>query len=92
MVQEIIDEADIIIATKFSISTTYMAFAMEAKDVAEIIRNKNSDINLLIKSSATLSLKKAIEISEVEDLIIVTGSLYLVGEVKNIIDEIIYQA
>lgn len=92
MVQEIIDEADIIIATKFSISTTYMAFAMEAKDVAEIIRNKNSDINLLIKSSATLSLKKAIDIAKVEDLIIVTGSLYLVGEVKNIIDEIIYQA
>ncbi|MCX6783165.1 MAG: Mur ligase family protein [Candidatus Levybacteria bacterium] len=92
MVQEIIDEADIIIATKFSINTTYMAFAMEAKDVAEIIRNKNSDINLLIKSSATLSLKKAIDIAKVEDLIIVTGSLYLVGEVKNIIDEIIYQA
>ncbi|MGI9056109.1 MAG: bifunctional folylpolyglutamate synthase/dihydrofolate synthase [Pyrinomonadaceae bacterium] len=59
--------------------------AMEISELKEFVPAYFPEQNLFLSENVIKALKKAKEISHENDLILVTGSLYLVGEVQKIV-------
>jgi len=89
MLSEILRVADTIIVTEFH-ATTDMAknAAMDAESIKDqVVRRKGKkDVRVIAKSNAKEALQKSLKItkSEKNSLIVVTGSIYLVGEVRSL--------
>ncbi len=61
--------------------------SMEAPELLNFVPGNFNKENIFVTNTVEEALKKAIEISSGRDLICVTGSLYLVGEVQKILSE-----
>ncbi|MGC2237351.1 MAG: folylpolyglutamate synthase/dihydrofolate synthase family protein [Pyrinomonadaceae bacterium] len=74
-------------AGKFIFTTPDNPRAMPSEDLAEFLPENFPRENVFIAPTVAEALKIVKEISSDEDLICVTGSLYLIGEVQKILDE-----
>lgn len=77
MVELLVPIADIVVATEVK---------MDRKLDAEILGEKASKYNkeIYVKKDIKEAIKKALELANKDDMIVFGGSLYLIGEVKNI--------
>ncbi len=77
MVELLVPMADIVVATEVK---------MDRKLDAEILGEKASKYNkeTYVKKDIKEAIKKALELANKDDMIVFGGSLYLIGEVKNI--------
>lgn len=76
MVELLVPMADIVVATEVK---------MDRKLDAEILGEKASKYNkeIYVKKDIKEAIKKALELANKDDMIVFGGSLYLIGEVKN---------
>jgi dihydrofolate synthase/folylpolyglutamate synthase len=84
MVKEITDVADSIIVTEFSIGTDTMISnaSMTSEEIAAMIKKFDYSKDLFIEDDCVNALEKALVLAQKDDIISITGSLYLVGEIK----------
>jgi len=75
MIREVLTEADCLIVTQSSHPR-----AMPAQKIASLIENSGKEV--FVEASAKNALEKARSLADADDLIVVTGSLYLVGEMR----------
>ena len=75
MIREVLSEANCLIVTQSSHPR-----ATPAQKIATYIENSGKEI--FVEPSAKNALAKARSLADSEDLIVVTGSLYLVGEIR----------
>lgn len=75
MLREVSAEADCLIMTQSSHPR-----AMPAQKIADLIENSGKE--MFVEISAKNALEKARSLADADDLIVVTGSLYLVGEMR----------
>ncbi len=59
--------------------------SMEISELEKFVPSEFPKINLFLCETATEALQKARELSNENDLILVTGSLYLVGEIQKLV-------
>ena len=91
MLKEIIGVADEIIVTEFKAKTdTNIHASAEALEIKNKILNLKYKGKVAIEKDSKKALKKAIKLSAIEQfnngtIVVVTGSLYLVGEIRNLI-------
>jgi dihydrofolate synthase/folylpolyglutamate synthase len=72
-------------ADKLIFTTPDNSRSIQAKDLLEFLPKKISSEKVFVTKTVAESLEKALEISVGENLICVTGSLYLVGEAREIL-------
>ena len=91
MLRQIVKIADVIIITEFK-GKTDMAInaSADASNLKTQISKLKSDAKVIIEKDLEKALKKAIKLSTIQQynnpaIIVVTGSLYLVGEVRNML-------
>ena len=75
MIREVLMEADCLIVTQSSHPR-----AMSAQKISSLIENAGKEV--FVETSAKSALEKARSLAGADDLIVVTGSLYLVGEMR----------
>ena len=84
MLAEIVKVADKIIVTRFHASMGYVSSgAMEADSIKHYVSSIEYSGKLIVEEDSKQAIKKAFEMAGKDDLIVVTGSLYLVGEVRS---------
>ena len=82
MLKEILGVADEIIVTQFKAKTdTNLHASAEAIDIKSQILKIKSDTKVVIEKDSGKALEKAFKMKT--EIIVVTGSLYLVGEIRN---------
>ena len=79
MLKSLIPLADTIIATE-----VYMPRKLLAEDLGEKI--KKYDRQVIVEKDIEKAVLKAIEIADKDDMIVFGGSLYLIGEVRTIVN------
>ena len=89
MLKEIIKVVDYIIATEFHGKTDVIVRSSKnALNLKSLILNLKSNAKVFVERDSRMALEKAINISARQydnTIIIVTGSLYLVGEIRSCI-------
>ena len=71
------------ILTEFNIETDYGNKRAQApEEVAALVRELNADIHLFLEPNPTLAIEMALGLAEANDLVCVSGSIYLVGQVR----------
>ena len=79
MVEVLAPLADEIIVTEVN-----MPRKMEAESLEKIVKRYNS--NTIIEKNKEKAIAKAIDMAESDDLIVFAGSLYLIGEIRSIVN------
>lgn len=80
---EIAKIASKIIVTRFTIGCDIgLNLSYPPEKLANEIKNKFNFQNLLVVSSPIKAIKKALKLQRKNDVVLVTGSLYLIGELK----------
>lgn len=75
---------DYLILTEFSVTVHEgQKWSIPAEDLARIVE-KSIHLPYEIETNAIKAVQRALALAEKEDMVLVTGSLYLVGEVRNI--------
>ena len=84
MIKEILPVADTIIATEFSIGTDTMISnaSYDASNLKSQITNLKYKGEIYVEKDSVKAVEKAGEIAHDESIIAITGSLYLIGELK----------
>ncbi|MEX0617080.1 MAG: folylpolyglutamate synthase/dihydrofolate synthase family protein [Candidatus Woykebacteria bacterium] len=73
------------VITEFTMTTDMgQHFAARAEEVVKIFKSLKFSGKVLIEKNSKNTLKKAKQIADLGDAIIATGSLYLVGELRNL--------
>ncbi|MFA5522904.1 MAG: folylpolyglutamate synthase/dihydrofolate synthase family protein [Tissierellales bacterium] len=80
MVEELVPIADKIVVTEANIFR-----AMKAEELAAKIEKYNN--NIVIESNIEKAVQKTLEIANENDLIVFSGSLYLIGDVRTIVNK-----
>jgi dihydrofolate synthase / folylpolyglutamate synthase len=71
------------ILTEFNVETDYgNKRAQPAEEVAALVRELNADIRLFLEPNPALAIEMALGLAAATDLVCVTGSIYLVGQVR----------
>lgn len=78
MIEELVPIADKIIVTEANIFR-----AMKAEELAEKIKKYNN--NVIIESNIEKAVEESFQIATENDLIVFSGSLYLIGDVRTIV-------
>ncbi|MBI4100732.1 methylated-DNA--[protein]-cysteine S-methyltransferase [Candidatus Microgenomates bacterium] len=71
------------ILTTFQVETDTLQAGLAATDPQELTKNITSK-EIMIEAKAKNAVRKALKIAHSQDLVLVTGSLYLVGEVRDL--------
>lgn len=79
MIEELVPIADKIVVTEANIFR-----ALKAEDLAAKIAKYNDNV-VAIESNIEKAIKKSFEIADENDLIVFSGSLYLIGDVRTIV-------
>ena len=86
MLSEIVKAADVIIATRFTVSMGYVSSgAMEPTNIKNQISKIKNNQKVVVEESSRKALSMALELAKKDELIVFTGSLYLVGEVRSML-------
>lgn len=80
MIEELVPIADKIVVTEANIFR-----AMKAEDLAAKIEKYNN--NIIIESNIEKAVQKTFEIANENDLIVFSGSLYLIGDVRTVVNK-----
>ncbi len=81
MIEELVPIADKIVVTEANIFR-----AMKAEELAAKIEKYNN--NIIIESNIEKAVNKTFEIANENDLIVFSGSLYLIGDVRTIVNKL----
>lgn len=74
------------ILTQFLLATDQGdTYSYESEELSEIVQQFDRDKSIYVISDSEEAVRKAIQQSHKDDLILVTGSLYLVGEIRSTI-------
>jgi dihydrofolate synthase/folylpolyglutamate synthase len=87
MLTIILNCADALILTQFN-AQTYVSRqgAMDVSSIKNTVLSiKKNDVQIIMEKEPEKALKKAIELTDQDSIIIVTGSLYFVGEVRQLL-------
>jgi folylpolyglutamate synthase/dihydropteroate synthase len=85
MLKEITPVADALVVTEFKIGTDTMISnaSYEAKTLKSLLQqSKSYKGSLFLENDSVKAVKKAIAITDTNTVIGITGSLYLIGELK----------
>jgi dihydrofolate synthase/folylpolyglutamate synthase len=84
MVKEIITQTDSIVITEFEIGTDTMISkaSMDAESIADIIKELDYKKEIYNEKDSVKAVKKAMHMAKEDDIVVITGSLYLIGEIK----------
>ena len=84
MVKQLVKEVSVFFCTSFARGQEG-SISLRAMCLAEIVRKFAGGTKIFVEEDSKRAFKRALKIAEREDLICVTGSLYLVGEIRGII-------
>ncbi len=83
MIEYLLPICDRVVLTKFKLTTDVgETYSYDAKDLYNMAKQLDPDQNLKIINEPLMAVGEAIKKAQKEDLILITGSLYLVGEVR----------
>ncbi len=91
MLKSILPVSDVIIATKFSMATDVSKNASaDAVDIKNQILKIKNKTKILVEENSKKALEKALELTAIQQfnnsaITVVTGSLYLVGEIRSML-------
>ena len=91
MIKQILEVADAVIITEFRAKTDVNIHASaDALNLKSLILNLKSNIKVSLEKDSKKALAKAFNLAAIEQfsngtIVIVTGSLYLVGEIRNML-------
>ena len=89
----VMELAETLFLTKFRVKGLWEPFA--AEELAALAQKIRSDLDIRIISDPIVAVQQALAEAEPDDLILVTGSLYLVGDVRQYwypVDDLLAQA
>jgi dihydrofolate synthase/folylpolyglutamate synthase len=80
-------EAIIPLAKKVIATSSKNPRSLTAKTLSEMIRNSRAGVDCLVKPNLAQALRSASNLASDNDIICITGSLYLVGEARNLLTQ-----